>query len=171
MKKKWIITVATCFIFANIAPSVSLANENQEKNSKGGKMSTNSKTVNFLNSNLETSAEPIFQMVTSNQTDGGGSSYKYVSKQVVNLESIGVNLVYRALIAGGLGSVPMGKAAARAMITTGLSGLFDTYKYMRQTIYKKSDKKYYYYKVINEFSNSKTTWKGPVKTSYQKVRR
>ncbi|ARM72877.1 hypothetical protein LMxysn_1242 [Listeria monocytogenes] len=85
-------------------------------------MSTNSKAVNFLNSNLETSAEPIFQMVTSNQTDGGGSSYKYVSKQVVNLESIGVNLVYRALIAGGLGSVPMGKAAARAMITTGLSG-------------------------------------------------
>ncbi|MBC1482048.1 hypothetical protein [Listeria immobilis] len=113
--------------------------------------------------------DPIIPMVRSNQTQSGGSTYKYVSKQVVKLS--GINTLYQALLAGGLTAVPMGPPVARAMITTGLSSNFKGYKYMRQTIYKKSDKKYYYYKVIDEFTNNKSTWKGPVTTSYQKVRK
>lgn len=74
-------------------------------------------------------------------------------------------------MAGGLAKVSFGGAVAKAMVGTTLTNSFKTYNYMRQTIYKKTDKKYYYYKVIDEFSNSKTQWKGPVRTSYQKVRR
>jgi hypothetical protein len=47
-----------------------------------------------------------------------------------------------------------------------------SYNYMRQSIYSKTDKNYIYYKVIDEFSNSKTNFsKGPVKTSYSKVKK
>ncbi|AHI55183.1 hypothetical protein ACP0AK_05550 [Listeria ivanovii] len=116
-------------------------------------------------------AEPIIPMVRSNQTESGGSSYKYISSTIVNLNSTGVNTLYQALLAGGLAKVSFGGVVAKAMVGTILSNSFKNYNYMKQTIYKKSDKNYYYYKVIDEFSNSKTKWKGPVNTSYQKVRK
>lgn len=163
MKRKILTAMTATLIMGNIAPTIS--------NATSEEVIPPSKENSYdLSSGIDV-VEPPRMMLRSNQTEGGGSSYKYVSKQVVNLKSIGVDLVYRALLAGGLAAVKMGPAVSRAMITTTLSGLIKTYKYMRQTIYMKSDKKYYYYKVINEFSNSKITWKGPVKTSYQKVKR
>ncbi|EPP2127190.1 hypothetical protein ACUNAH_002891 [Listeria monocytogenes] len=160
MKKHLVIALTASLVFVNLAPIASSANSEASVAAE--------ENVSNINTGLDIT-EPPRMILFSNQTESGGSTYKYVSKQVVNLS--GINTLYQALLAGGLAAVPMGHPVARAMVTTGLSSNFKGYKYMRQTIYKKSDKSYYYYKVIDEFTNNKSTWKGPVTTSYQKVRK
>ncbi|MBC1969955.1 hypothetical protein IBB80_11580 [Listeria marthii] len=160
MKKHLVIALTATLIFVNLVPIASSANI-EDSVSVG-------EAISDLNTGVEIT-QPPRMMLFANQTESGGSTYKFVSKQVVNLS--GVNTLYQALLAGGLTAVPMGHPVARAMVTTGLSSNFKGYKYMRQTIYKKSDKTYHYYKVIDEFTNNKSTWKGAVTTSYQKVRR
>ncbi|TYV00767.1 hypothetical protein [Listeria monocytogenes] len=132
MKKQLVMVIMSCLVLGNIAPMVSAA--------------SNEEFVTTEETSYEWNNEPAILPPLSgislfaNQTEAGGSTYKYVSQQVVNLS--GINNLYKALLAGGLAAVPMGPPVARAMVTTGLSSNFKGYKYMRQTIYKKSDNTY-----------------------------
>lgn len=162
MKKHLVIALTASLIFVNLAPLVSSAsNEDTD---------IIQETTSNVNTGLDITDPPKI-MLFANQTESGGSSYQYVSKMVVNLNTSGVNTLYAAMLSGGLQFVPMGHAAANAAVIAGVNFNLKTYKYMRQTIYKKSDKNYYYYKIIDEFTNNKSTWKGPVKTFYEKVRK
>ncbi|MGJ8730176.1 hypothetical protein ACRW9N_06875 [Listeria aquatica] len=164
MKKYFVVVLTVFLIFGSIVPATSFA-------SSGKAVITSADESQSIGSDLKV-IQPAGEIVLfSNQTIAGGSKYSLVSRNVVNLNHSGTNLGYRALVAGGLASVPMGNAVARAIGTTFFSGLVKTYKYMRQSIYKRSDKNYHYYKVIDEFTNNKKSWKGPVKISYQKVRK
>ncbi|MBC2246395.1 hypothetical protein [Listeria seeligeri] len=117
--------------------------------------------------------EPSMKLF-SNQTDGGGSKYKLVSKQTVNMKT--TNTLYHwAFLAIGFNAVTKvaKKAIAGTVVTiAGDYGInYKGYKYLRQTIYKYSTKTQDKYKIIDEYSNSKTTWKGPVTTSYSTVKK
>ncbi|WP_115753056.1 hypothetical protein [Listeria kieliensis] len=164
MKKYFAAVLAVFLILGSIVPATSFATSEKTVLISADESQETCEDLNLI--------QPAGEIALfSNQTTAGGSKYSLVSRKVVNLNHTGTNLAYKALMAGGLASVPMGSAVARAMTTTFFSGLVKSYKYMRQSIYKRSDKKYHYYKVIDEFTNNKKTWKGPVQVSYQKVRR
>ncbi|EMG28776.1 hypothetical protein X560_1075 [Listeria fleischmannii 1991] len=114
-----------------------------------------------------TSQRPLLR---SNQTvGGGGSTYTLSTRKTISLKA--TNSAYQILMSAGLDKVTKGNTVASAIAGLFLDSL-KNYKYMRQSIYKKTDKNYIYYKVIDEFSNSKTNFsKGPVKTYYSKVKR
>ncbi|MBC2140526.1 hypothetical protein [Listeria innocua] len=163
MKKQLVMVIMSCLVLGNIAPMVSTA--------------TNEEFVTTEETSYEWNNEPAILPPLSgislfaNQTEAGGSTYKYMSSVVVNLDAIGVNKMYQAIYVGGSTKLPLGNQVAKAVAGVFLPTPYKQYKYMKQTIYRKSDSKYYYYKVIDEFSNSKTTWKGQVQTTVQKVRR
>ncbi|HAA9661144.1 TPA_asm: hypothetical protein GIH59_12775 [Listeria monocytogenes] len=117
--------------------------------------------------------EPSMKLF-SNQTESGGSKYKLVSKQIVNMKT--TNTLYHwAFLAISYNAVTQiaKKAIAGTVVTVAADyGInYKGYKYLRQTIYKYSTKTQDKYKVIDEYSNSKTTWKGPVTTSYSTVKK
>lgn len=111
-------------------------------------------------------------MVISNQTDGGGSKYKFVTKQTVSLAV--ANTIYNVafLAAGGaLGkAAKTGIAAAASSIVGGGASLFKKYNYMRQTIYKYATKTQDKYKIIDEYLYSKNGKPGKMTTSYSIVK-
>ncbi|TYV42654.1 hypothetical protein FZ063_12845 [Listeria monocytogenes] len=86
------------------------------------------------------------RMLFANQTESGGSKYKFVTKQTVSL-------------------------AAASSIVGGGASLLKKYNYMRQTIYKYSTKKEDKYKVINEYLYTKNGKPGKITTSYSTVRK
>ncbi|MBC2363990.1 hypothetical protein [Listeria booriae] len=108
-------------------------------------------------------------MLRANVTDGGGSAYVKQTVQIVDLRT--TNNMYKALLAAGLAVVFKGATVAGSMAGSFGASTFNNYRWMRQTIYKKQDSKYVYYKVIDEFTNNKTTWKGYVQTTETKVTR
>lgn len=163
MKKYLVVALSTCLVFSNLAPVVSFANESTEQ-------TISEETTPVTNLGVDLTPAPKM-MLFANQTESGGSNFKYVSSVVVNLNSIGVNKMYQAIYVGGFTRIPLGNEVVKAVVGVFLPTPFKQYKYMKQTIYKRSDSKYHYYKVIDEFSNSKTTWKGPVQSTIQKVRR
>lgn len=164
MKKYFFIVLAVFLVLGSVVPATSFATSGEAVWTSTNESQEICDDLNVI--------QPAGEIVLfSNQTTAGGSKYRLVSRKVVNLNHTGTNLGYKALIAGGLAAVPMGRTVARAIGSTFFSGLVKSHKYMRQSIYKRSDKKYHYYKVIDEFTNNKKTWKGPVKVSYQKVRK
>ncbi|EAA0094508.1 hypothetical protein ACU8IW_002637 [Listeria innocua] len=163
MKKHLVVALSACLVFGNFAPVVSSANESE-------KPIISEETTPETNLGVDLTPAPKM-MLFANQTESGGSKFKYVSSVVVNLNSLGVNKMYQAIYVGGFAKIPLGNAVAKAVAGVLAPTPFKQYKYMKQTIYKRSDSKYHYYKVIDEFSNSKTTWKGPVQSTIQKVRR
>ncbi|MCN75792.1 hypothetical protein DSO10_14990 [Listeria monocytogenes] len=158
MKKHFVIALTACLIFWNFVPTGASANTGEVAHYED----------NYPKISIGAGLLPNLRMML---TESGGSKYRFVSKQVVNLNTIGVNKMYQAIYVGGFTKIPFGNKVTKAIVGVFLPTPFKQYKYMRQTIYKKSDSKFYYYKVIDEFSDSKSTWKGSVQTTVQKVRR
>ncbi|WP_048626980.1 hypothetical protein [Listeria ivanovii] len=155
-----------------------LAQENDSQTEKITTYSTTNKETlmedNELIINQEGNLLEPSMKVFSNQTDGGGSKYKLVSKQTVNMKT--TNTLYHwAFLAISYNAVTkVAKIAIAGTVVTiaGDYGInYKGYKYLRQTIYKYSTKTQDKYKIIDEYSNSKTTWKGPVTTSYSTVKK
>ncbi|HEL6629162.1 TPA: hypothetical protein UPF69_003073, partial [Listeria monocytogenes] len=94
----------------------------------------------FVNQSVENNGP---KRLFANQTESGGSKYKFVTKQTVSLAA--ANNIYSLafLAAGGaLGRVAKSTiAAAASSIVGGGASLLKKYNYMRQTIYKYSTKK------------------------------
>ncbi|WP_099222128.1 hypothetical protein [Listeria costaricensis] len=111
---------------------------------------------------------PSRPLLKSNQTTNGGSTYTLQTRKVVNIKSYGT--VHNAVLAAGLSYVFKGFTIA-STLAAGIVGFAGSYKYMRQSIYSRKDKKWVYYKVINEFSNNTSNFKGAVTTNYYKVSR
>lgn len=124
----------------------------------------------FVNQSVENNGP---KRLFANQTESGGSKYKFVTKQTVSLAA--ANNIYSLafLAAGGaLGRVAKSTiAAAASSIVGGGASLLKKYNYMRQTIYKYSTKKEDKYKVINEYLYTKNGKPGKITTSYNTVRK
>ncbi|EUJ52954.1 hypothetical protein [Listeria fleischmannii] len=77
-------------------------------------------------------------LLKSNQAfGGGGSAYSLVSRTIVDLKFN--NTAYKALMIGGFGVLNKGAAIAASIAQVFGDGYIKTYKYMRQSIYKKTD--------------------------------
>ncbi|MBC1408802.1 hypothetical protein [Listeria innocua] len=124
----------------------------------------------FVNQDVENNGP---KRLFANQTESGGSKYKFVTKQTVSL-AVANNIYKLAFLAAGgaLGFSAKNRiASAASNIVGGGAGLFKTYKYMRQTIYKYSMKKEDKYKVINEYLYTKNGKPGKITTTYCTVRK
>ncbi|MEN2666331.1 hypothetical protein [Listeria aquatica] len=110
-------------------------------------------------------------LLRSNQAfSGGGSKYSLISRKIVSLKF--TNTAYAALMNGGLAAIHKGAAIAGVVAQTVGISYIKKYSYMRQSIYRKTDKNYAYYKVVDEFSNNKNNFsRGAVKTTYSKVKK
>ncbi|MBC1323848.1 hypothetical protein [Listeria welshimeri] len=180
-KKEIFVKIIVCFVafFLFLTPlSINASAYLDENQVLGKEGSTTESTILgteenpdlFVNQSVN-SDEP--RKLFSNQTESGGSKYKFVTKQTVSL-SVANNIYNLAFLAAGgaLGRAAKNTiASAASSIVGGGASLFKKYNYMRQTIYKYSTKKEDKYKVINEYLYSKNGKPGTITTSYSTVKK
>ncbi|MVN84903.1 hypothetical protein GO722_14035 [Listeria monocytogenes] len=177
-----IFTVAIAVFFTPLSATISVFAEENEQTVTGDSGLPSGET---LTSDDETPALddttlldqgsdfPPIQVFANAPVDGGGSKYKFVGKQTVNLSAANTIYDLSFLAAGGLVSKIAQTTIASVVgsVIGGGGSLFKKYNYMSQSIYKWSTKKQDKYKVIDEFMYKKNGKVGYVRTTKSTVKK
>lgn len=178
-----IFTVAIAIFFTPLSATISVFAEENEQTvtddsslPSGANLTSDDETPALDDTTLldQGATLPPIQVFANAPVDGGGSKYKLISRKVVSLGKVNTLYEYAFAAVGGIGAWKITKSAISAAVVAmaNKKGLdYKGYKYLRQSIYGLKTKKTEEYKIVDEYSNSKKTWKGYVTTTFSTVKR